>query len=48
MLSSFCVLRVYITNFGSLWIMFLGVIQESWHVVIQISLETMNQVPTPT
>lgn len=43
-----CFLCLYITNLGSLWIMFLRVVKEGWHVVVQISLETVNQVPAST
>lgn len=35
----------YFTDLRSLWIMFLWVVQEGRHVVVQISLETMDQVP---
>lgn len=39
---------LYLTDLGSLWIMLFGVIQEGRHVVVQISLETVDQVPAPT
>lgn len=34
-----------LTDLGPLWIVFLGVIQEGRHVVVQIGLETVDQVP---
>ena len=39
---------VCITDLGSLWILFLGVVQEGGHVVVQIRLETVDQVPVRT
>lgn len=47
-LDTACVERLYNTDLGSLWIMFLRVVQEGRHVVVQISLETVDQVPAST
>lgn len=47
-LDTVCVVCLYFTNPGSLWIMFLRVVQECRHVVVQISLETVDQVPAST
>lgn len=38
----------YFTDLGSLWIMFLRVVQEGRHVVVQVGLETVDQVPAST
>lgn len=37
-----------LTNLGSLWIVFLGIVYEGRHVVVQISLETVDQVSACT
>lgn len=39
---------LYFTDLGPLWIVFLRVVQEGGHVVVQVGLETVDQVPAST
>lgn len=41
-----CHEHLCVTYFGSLWIVLLRVVQEGRHIVVQISLKTVDQVPT--